>query len=287
MAHQTLTIWYADGTTRDIALESGAYHAGSDLSCDFYFHPEDAVPRFEINSATPDGSVWVTARQNGVSLDGQDLPIGVATPWTSEARLKAGGVGMTVAGASDVPPKAMSAPSSSTSARLLFGISMALTIGYFALGLFEKGGNGESQTALAAPHQLLSLRDASQEVRRLTDGWPNPLKPTVTVGAKQMTIRLHEQATGNAILLAHIESFRLNPEESISVLDVPYSDEQFTALGIDALALRPRKAVITRLGTTVNIGETLGSSWQLRDISNAEITVSRGNLTKAIRLKAL
>jgi len=287
MAHQTLTIWYSDGTTRDIALEPGVYHAGSDLSCDIHFHPDDAIPRFEIEIQGLDGAASVTPRQAGVFLDGEDLPLASATAWPPGARLTAGTITMAIASGETAAAARAGAQAAAPSPKALFGVSLALALGYFATGLFDTGSSADTQTALASPTHTMTIREASAEVRRLVDGWPNPVKPTMTVGARQMTIRLQDQAAGNAALLAHIESFRLNPDETIAVLDVPYSDEQFTALGIDALALRPRKAVITRLGTTVGIGETLGTSWQLKDITAADVTVSRGSLTKSIRLKGM
>lgn len=286
MSRSTLTIWHPDGTTRDVALDPGVYHAGSDLGCDFYFHPDDAVPRFDIDSTAQDGSVTITPRQNGVSLDGQALPIETPVLWPSDVRLSAGSIEMTLATADTASHMPAASKQASASSRLLFGISTALMIGYFVLGLFETSESAPT-TALAASQNVMTIRQASAEIRRLTDGWPTPVKPSVMVGAKQMTVRLQPQAEGNTTLLAQIESFRIQPDESISVLDVPYSDEQFTALGIDALVLRPRKVVMTRLGTTLGVGEMLGASWRLRDITSADITVSRGNLTKAIRLKAM
>lgn len=284
---QALIVWNSDGTSREVPLEPGIYHAGSDLGCDFYFHPDDDVPRFELEIGGPGQSIRITARRDGVTLGGNALPVGTPIDWQGGQRLEAGRIAMTLPGATGAARAAGATAQSSAAARLLFGISMAMTVGYLTLGWLEPDAGASAPATLAMPQQTISIHQASAEIRRLTEGWPNHLRPSIMVAGKQLTVRLQEQASGNIALLAQIENMRLQPDERLTILDIPYSDEQFTALGIDALAVRPRKQVMTRSGTTIGLGEGLAGSWILRDITSGEVSVSRGPLSKTIRLKAI
>jgi hypothetical protein len=302
MTQHRITIRHADDSAHEVPLEPGLFQAGSDLDCDLYFSPRDGVPRFTIDVSPEAGGVTIIPRAPGLRLEEAVLPVGSAVAWPPGRRLHAGSLSMThsapqavtggakttTASAPRTPAMATlaAAPRAGLSPLPLFALSVLLTLGYLAIGFLE-GRKSEASSGALANASLMSGQQVAAEVRRLTEGWPSQERPLISTEGRTTTIRLQGNSAGNIALAAQIDSFRLSPDEPLSILDIPYSEETFTALGIDGLAISPRKRAILRTGASVSPGETLNGSWVFKDVTASHIAITRQNVNKSIRLKSM